>query len=111
MTNQEYYFGLNGTIQRADFFVSGIILPNLLIILGGIIINMPHYSIVFQGLLGLAVVIIAFWINFAVTIKRIKDLGYPPLKFYLLTLVPFINFIPLLILMFKKGTITNAKKI
>ena len=111
MTNQEYYFGFNGTIQRADYFVSGIILPSLFIVLGSMMINMLHSSVVVDGLLMLVVVIIAFWINIAVTIKRIKDLGYPPVKFYLLTLVPIIGFIPLGILMFMNGTGTNAKKI
>ena len=111
MTNQEFYFGFNGTIQRADYFVSGIILPSLFIVLGTMMINMLHSSSVFEGLLILIVVIIAFWINIAVTIKRIKDLGYPPIKFYLLTLIPVIGFIPFGILIFKKGTATSEKKI
>lgn len=105
----KYYFTFQGRVGRMQYFGGTFFISFLFIVVGLPFVVLARYAEnagqIFTAMLGISIIvlfILSIWANISLTVRRIKDVGMSPWSI-LLILIPLINVIMNLVLLFIAG--------
>jgi len=109
----QFYFSPHGRISRSQYWLKFavpyiVISLILFVIMGMLAVGGNTSGVASAYVIWMIFVLIAFWPNLAIIIKRVHDRDWP-WPFILLMFVPIVQFWPMIEIMFLRGTIGSNR--